>query len=200
MLDTNDLSDPDAELLLNRSYWELLDKFPFREKEVTQTFCTVAATGFYQVPQPFEALQLISIEDINSLAHVPLKRLTQHQYETEFVNKADAQGKPEWYLREKDGVRLLPIPDVVYTITIKYWSVLADLSSTNLQTPLPQVWDEMLLFGGVWRGFMRQGDYERAREAKAHQVALINSTTPIEAKEETDTHFGGVEVPGYDVI
>jgi hypothetical protein len=30
------------------------------------------------------------------------------------------------------------------------------------------------------------------------QIALINSSTPVEAKEETDSHLAGLEVLGRD--
>ncbi|KKL27584.1 hypothetical protein LCGC14_2383720 [marine sediment metagenome] len=38
---TDDLSDGDADLLLNRAFWELLNKFNFREEECSIEF-TVA--------------------------------------------------------------------------------------------------------------------------------------------------------------
>ena len=35
-VDSDDLPDPDADLLLNRSFWELMNKFRFRETECSR--------------------------------------------------------------------------------------------------------------------------------------------------------------------
>lgn len=186
-----------ANLLLNQSYWELLDKFPFREKEVSATFLTVAGTRYYQVPTSFEALRQLSIEDPNSQQHTPLERMTVYEYEQLFVNNDAARGQPTKYAREKDGIRLWRTPDAVYTLTLKYWTVLSDLSDSNAPQ-LPQSWDEIVLAGAVWRGFFHLGDHARMASSKAIHTSLINSAVPTEAKEESDTHLGGVEVAGLD--
>src|SRR6266496_2406681 len=93
-VDDTDLPDTAADLLLNRSYWEILDKFPFREKEVTATFSTVSGTRFYKGPTPFEAIQQLSIEDLNSKQHDPLDHIDSYVYEQKYINRADAQAKP----------------------------------------------------------------------------------------------------------
>lgn len=199
--DDSELSDVEADLLLNRAYWELLDKFPFREKEVSVTFNTVAGTRLYDVPSPFEALRSLSIEDINSLAHSVLKKTNIHEYESKYTNSADQEGKPEFYVREASSIRLLPTPDDIYTLTLKYWTVLADLSNDNPDSCLPQSWDEVILYGALWRLYIRLGDFTRGNQTKAHWVNLVNSLVPTESKEERDTRFDAVSAPRneYDV-
>jgi len=187
-----------ANLLLNQAYWELLDKFPFREKEISATFLTVAGTRYYQIPSMFEALRQLSIEDVESQQHTVIERATVYEYETLFVNTSAEQGKPTKYVREKNGIRFWRTPDQVYTITIKYWAVLSDLSSGNPTPEIPQSWHEIILAGAVWRGFFHLGDHARMASSKAIHTSLINSAVPVEAKEEFDTHLGGVEVAGLD--
>lgn len=198
-LDTTDLPDADATLLLNRAYWEVIDKFPFREKEVSQTFPTVMGVRFMGIPVPFEALRQLSIEDPNTFQHVVLNRMTPYDYENTFVNNPDMSqfGMPTNYVREDAGIRLWPTPDQVYSITIKYWTVLSDLVSGSSDPEPPQSWDEIILYGAVWRGFLKFGDFDRAAQMRNHVNALIASAVPTEAKEEFDTHKGGVQVPGY---
>lgn len=188
------------DLLLNRSYWAIAYKTPFREKEISSTFSTVAGTRLYSLPTLFEALRQLSVEDPNDFSHLPIQRTTVYDYEKRYVNDPTGvdQDKPLWYTREGLGIRLLPTPDKVYTITIKYWSTLADLSSTNITPPIPQVWHEIILFGAIFRGFLRMGDYARAQAAKAHFKELIGELEPVESKEETDTHLGGVDVAWDD--
>lgn len=198
-MDNDDLPDDKATLLLNRSYWEIVDKFNFREKEVTATFQTERGVSRYNMPDPFEALRQISIPltDENPKPHKPLERMTIYEYENLIVEGEANYGRPEKYGREGCFARLWPTPDKAYTLTIKYWTTLSDFDSTSpvIQRPeIPQVWHEIILYGAVWRGFLEIGDFARGNEVKTHQISLINSTSPVEAKEEFDTHTGGVEV------
>lgn len=200
--DQNDFSDPDnpkigADQFLNEAYWELLDKFPFREKETTATFPTAEGTRFYKLPSTFEALREISIEDLTTGQHTPLERITQRQYETDYVNSTDNENTPTHYLREGDGIRLWPTPDDIYTLTIKYWTELTDLSDSS-EPDIPRQWLEVLKFGAAWRGHFHFGNDSKALTARNTWTSLISAMTPTEAKEETDTHLGGLEVAGYD--
>ena len=197
-VDDNDMPDDEADLILNRAYWELLDKFPFREKETSGVFQTVIGTNLYGMPSPFDALRQLSIEDLNTLKHTPLKRMTIYEYEQLFNAQTTTQAKPWGYVREGCAARLFPTPDNIYNITIKYWTVLADLSDSNTTPPIPQVWHEIILYGGLWRAYMKLGDFARCNQTKAHQATLIDTVAPVEAKEEFDSHTAGVEVLGRD--
>lgn len=200
-LSTDELSNADSILLLNRSYWEVLDKFPFREKEQTATFTTAQGQRNYTVPTLFEALRQLSITNPDNNELIPLKRSTIYVHEGERDLDADAEGFPEKYVREKNLIRLLPVPDQTYTITIKYWTILDDLDNntgTTVDLTVPQIWHEIILFGGIWRSFLRLRDFSAANQYKMQQLALINSAVPVEAKEEFDSHTAHVEVLGRD--
>lgn|SRR5207302_5728101 len=188
------------DLLLNRSFWEIQYKFPFREKELTATFATVAGTRLYSLPVPFESLRQLSIEDLNDFSHSVLQRTTIYDYESRYINNPSGteQDKPQFYTREGTGIRLLPTPDKVYTLTIKYQTTLADLSTQNNIPVIPQIWHEVILYGALWRGFLRLGDYARAQQSRAHQRELMAEIQPVESKEETDTHLGGLDVAWDD--
>ena len=195
-MDINDLPDDKATLLLNRSWWEVIDKFPFREKEVTATFPTIIGTRSYGMPNPFEALRQLSILNPADNTHIPLDRMSIFEYEKVYIEGSDEYGFPQKYVREGCFARLWPTPDQVYTLTIKYWFTLADLSSTH-DPEIPQVWHEVILMGGIWRTFMKAGDYPRCNQVKMHQASLIESIPPVEAKEAFDSHNAGIEVKGY---
>lgn len=182
--------------LINRSYWAIRYNNPFREKEASVTFPTQQGIANYQIPTPFEAIRLISIEDINDFSHIPLVRETVFGYESAFVNDptGNQEDKPVYYTREGAGIKLRPTPDQAYTVTVKYLMGLADLSTTNPVTPLPEVWHEIIVYGAVYRGYMRLGDFTRSQAMKANMIELLNQIQPTAAKEETDTHFGGVDV------
>lgn len=197
-MDIADLPDDRADLHLNRSYWQVMDIFHFREKEVTATFGTVEGERLYNLPSPFESLRSLSIKDLITLEHKTIDKMTVHEYENRYDESVEARGIPTRYVREGCAVRLWPTPDDIYTITHKYWRVLADLSDVNPIPEIPQAWHEIIFYGGLWRGWIGEGDYLRAREAKSHQKSLIDSAVPVEAKEEYDTHRAGLQAPGYD--
>ena len=196
---SDELSTIEALLLLNRSHWEVIDKFPFREKETTLSVSTVAGVRSYNVPTPFEALRQISILNPDTGLYDILDRKTTFDYENQRaeVTDTDKRGYPVAYLRESNKIRLSPVPDIVYTLVVRYWITLDDLAlSGNLV--LPPSWHEIVLLGAVWRGLLRQRDYVGVTNFKQQQLALINSTPPVEAKEEFDSHRAGLNVIGHD--
>ena len=196
-----DVDTPDktgADTFLNRALWEVLDKYKFREKEVIGSFVTASGTSFYQIPSSFEALQGLSVEDLNTGQHIPLERISADVFEQEYVNRTDAQGKPEKYFRNGGGIKLWPTPDNIYTLKIYYWFELSDLSNTSPTPPIPRVWHEIILFGGVSRAFIGVlRDFDSARNARAFQAALIKDISPVEEKEKEDSHRSGLQPLGY---
>lgn len=193
--DNTDLSDTVALLLLNRSFWEIMDKFGFREKEVNSTLPTVVDQRDYTIPSLTEGIQLISIKDNDDLSHKPLRRITNFVYESNYVEDDTSEAsKPEAYFRFEDKFRLYPTPDDIYTLTIYRLKELADLGAGG-DPPLPQSWDEIILYGAVWRGFARKRNLNTSDRWQNKQHALINSAQPVEGKEEIDSHSSGVNIP-----
>ena len=195
--DENDSTkQTEALLLLNQSYWDLIDRFSFREKEKTATFVTEVGVRNYSMPEPFEALQSLSLVDLNSGLHKGLEKMDPSTYEDSFNESVDQYGEPERYVRENCFARLWPTPDNVYTIVIKYWTTLDDLSDS--QNPqIPQSWHEIILYGGIWRGFFEAGDIEKSTSVRQHTELLISSRIPTEAKEEKDTRYSALQPHNY---
>ncbi len=191
--DEDDMPDAEADLYLNLSYWDVLDRFKFREKEVLLTFATAVGERFYSVPSPFEALRNLAIVHPTSLQHIPLNRKSEDWYEGKYQEGSDSYAIPTDYIREGCGVRLWPTPDQVYTIVERYWTVLTDLVA-GTQPGLPQTWHEIVLYGAYWRAFLDQGAFDRSAATKKLQESLINTSIPMEAKEEIDSPRAGLEV------
>jgi hypothetical protein len=200
-VDEDDLPNASADLLINRSYSWLLNMFKFRSKEVSATFPTVNGTRNYDLPDDVEAVRGVSIEDPNSMAHTPLDRMTTDDYESNYTDSTDLESTPTNYVREGSCIRLWPTPDTVYEITLKYDRLLSDLSDSNTAPDVPPNWEEMILLGAVFRGYLRLGDNLRARELKQHVESLAVQAKPQEKKEEFDSHRAGLDVilPSYDV-
>jgi hypothetical protein len=196
--DDPDLTNDDVDLYLNRAYWEVQDKFPFREKERRGTFVTQIGVRNYEMPKPFEALTGLSIVDPVSGQHTPLDYMENDRYESEYQEGENFYGTPQFYTRMDCFATLLPTPDKAYTLVLRRKIILTDLSSSNQLSSLPQVWDEILIFGAVWRGFFDFGDFARANQVKAHQVSLLDTIVPTPAKELGDTSRAGLEVLGRE--
>jgi hypothetical protein len=119
-------------------------------------------------------------------------------YEQVYNEDEKEQGKPTHYLREDCFARLWRTPDQIYTIVIRRLITLDDLSDTTTLSMLTRVWDEIIVFGAVWRVFIDLGDFARANQMKTHQISLINTIEPTEAKENIDTSRAGLEVLGRE--
>ncbi len=197
--DETGLPDDDADLLLNRAFWELLNKFNFREEECSVEFTVDQAEDFISLPTLFESIRSLSRLDSVSNQWIPLDRIGLRQFEEKSNDDSDNQGEPIEYFREGVGIRLLSSsgggPDTTYTLRIKYRVTLADLATGNTTLVIPDVWHELVMYGGLWRAWHRKKDYISAREIRKHQVGLISSTVPVEAKEETDSSLAGVSLP-----
>lgn len=197
-IDSSDMSDPAVDLLLNKSYWEILDKFPFREKQVSSTFSFTEGVRIYTAPNPFEAVQKISISDpsiSSSQIHTPLDRMTIDHYEQIYDPVEDQEDTPTNYIRYGSSFYVWPTPDKTYDGVIYYWTVLSDLSNSNNTPEMPQVWHEIIEIGGVARGWLDLNDLNKATFYFNLQSKMISSTSPVEAKEEEDSPRAGIELP-----
>lgn len=198
---TNGLTDVD--LLLNRSWWEIMDKFKFKEKEAHKTFNLTPGTASYSIatlvsPILFDALQTVAIEDLVTFEHSMLDEIQIQEYESRFINTTNQQTKPTNYIRDMENGNLLfyATPDLAYPITLYYWQILSDIPSQGLS--VPQSWHEIVLFGAIARGFRRFGDYNRADKAEKFQNNKIETSTPVEAKELSNLPHAGLTVIGRD--
>lgn len=201
-VDTDDLDDNDADLILNRSFWELMNKFRFRETECTAESTLTIGDRFLSLPLPphlFEALRKISVQNIETLEWNVINRFSITSHENMASDDIEDRGCPIWYFREQNGIRIMSKKgggvDRTYKIRIKYWQTLIDLDDQNTEVDLPQVWHEILLYGGVWRLYRRLGNHPLGREMRNTQIDLINSTAAVEAKEEEDSQLSGIEIP-----
>lgn len=192
----------DLDLFINISWWDIMDQFDFREKEAGPlTFVTIAGTRSYDLttktsPVLFDALQRISVEDLNDSTHKNLDLISDWTYENEYTNDTSLESKPTHYFRRGSLIYLWPTPDDVYTISLYYLQILADIPSPG--PVIPQSWHEIIMMGGKWRALLDKQDFSKADEIRKHQTYLINSRTPVKIKELADTKMSGSEYPGRD--
>ena len=201
-LSESDLSDIDADLLLNMSFWELSSKFPFEEKNLRTTFSTVAGTENYSISAEInapgavvlEAIQGMSVLDSEGKSH-PLQRATEAFLEEEYSTATSYRSRPTHYVRRDDLIRLWPIPDDVYTIRVLMLRTLDTMVYLSIeQTGLPQEWDELTVEGAITRGHFYSQDYNLAQQAQNFQTMKVRTAQSTHAKEEEDSRYAGLVI------
>lgn len=193
-VDEADLSDDDIIDDLNTSLWDVSDKFPFREKEKTARFSTVAGQRDYGLPATHEATRSLSIWDPTYNTSAKLVQMTPDELETMEDTDTDVQGFPKRYVREGCNIRLWPVPDDAYTVDLRFLKQVTDLVNDLDEPNLPRNWHEIVEHGALWRGYIRLNDWTRATLAKNLQATMINAVVPTQAKEERDNRYAGLEV------
>lgn len=186
------------DLYLNRSFWEIQNKYPLREKQAISTFQTIIGVRNYDVSFPTEAVDHIAIteNDSGQGIHYPLVQITRDVYEQKYRDTQDQWDIPIEYVREGCIVRLWPTPDEEYTITIRRLVALTDLSAIQTTSGIQHVWDEVIVYGALWRACIDLSDLAKSAYYKSLQMELINTIIPQQAKEEqSNSQLAHVEVP-----
>lgn len=195
LLDSDtELSSDDITEYLNQSYWEVMDKFPFRQKERAGEFETTIGVRNYEIPKPYEAVRGFAVVDPTDNQHHPLDQMNARETEYLYDEQTQQRGIPKKYLLENCYVRFWPTPDKVYAIVIRKWTTLADIQDSGL--PIPKIWDEIITYGAIWRAALDLGDSKKYQTFKSVQVELITSTIPQEEKEMVDYQHAGLFVIG----
>lgn len=199
-IDADDLDatgTTNLDLLINRSWWDILDRFDFKEKEKTITFQTVAGTRNYSLQtiigsQIFEAIQNISILSPADSQHIPLNFISQQWYEQIYNEQTSLQAMPTDYFHDNGYIYLNATPDGIYTITMWYLYILNDLTAGN--PAIPQQWDELIMLGAVARGFDRARDYSSASAIRQTLEIGFARRKSTDAKEDAQQKMVGVQV------
>jgi hypothetical protein len=207
-LDDVDLPDTEADELLNLAFWELEDKFPFKEKELIDEDDTVAGTRGYALPEELSALISVSVKDPDDDIWYKLERMSIASYDESRSDREDTRARPVRYLRLEHNILFQPVPDQVYTYRVTMWRTLASLEAGVVEaTGLPRNWDEMVVEGAIVRGHFYNQDYTEARQAGNFQIGKIRGAELAGSKEEKfDSRYarmtpvcdfpdGGAELP-----
>lgn len=193
----DDLTADEIDLYLNMSYWEVMDVFPFREKQRTGQFLCEIGVRQYEIPRPVEAVTGFAIVRDSDFQHIPLDQMDARETEFLYNQQASMRGLPQKYLLENCYVRFWPTPDKAYTVVIRKNTILADIQSSGIA--IPQRWNDIIIYGANWRCLADQGDIQKSTFFNKMQAKLIASATPREEKEQgVDYAHAGVFVHGYE--
>jgi hypothetical protein len=191
-------NDDAIDLLANRAFWAVMNKYPFQETKKTALFSTVIGERSYDLPILFEAVRQVSLVEPVTEQHLYLRRMSIFNYEQKYNESVDSRGTPTHYLRDGGCIILYPTPDAVVEIVLKHWILLDQLDDTNTDFALPANWFEIIMYGAVQRGFLRARNTAESVNLKNLQASAISDTQAIDQKEAEDTRFYGLEIIGYD--
>lgn len=201
-LETSDFDNgnTDIDLIINRSWWEIMDKLDFREKEASDTYTTEIGENTYTITELFgstsifDAIREVTLNYNNK--QYKLNQMTLAVFNENYNSDEGEYAMPTHYIRDGSNMILWPTPDLEYNLTLYFQQVLSDIPSAG--PDVPQSWDEIVLYGAVWRGFMRMGDYNRSAAAKKIQLTLIDTSTPVKAKELMDNPKAALQPLGRE--
>lgn len=199
-LDAQDLTNDEADRLLNMSFWALESRFPFKEKECRVSFDTQAGEESYNLPDEedpidLESIQSVSVMDDEGLSH-KLTRMTVDWWDdANRTTDKDSRARPERYVRTANAIHLHPVPDDTYTIWVYLLKNLKNLVGGLVEAPnLPREWHEIVVEGAVARGQFYRQDYNQAQMAQNFAIGKMRSAVPDENKDEEDSRYAGLEV------
>ncbi|KKM60409.1 hypothetical protein LCGC14_1542100 [marine sediment metagenome] len=195
-LDSSDLTDVEADELLNLALWDLEDKFPFRAKETEMRFPLVVDQFEYTIPTTTDAISSIALLDSEAQRHKLVRKSRDWMDENIDETGGSEGATPTFYLREDTTLILYPIPDAILTVimTLKV-SITSLLTSSVTSTGLPRNWDVLVVQGGIMHGHIFAGDYNEARQIANFQLTAVRSAVLTLSKEEkADSRYARLNV------
>lgn len=182
----------------NMVYRLLLNKHAFREKEVTAVIDTTRGVRNYTMPDPHDGLRQIDIMDPTTSQHMRVDPMSVDEYTQRWNESEHHYGFPTHYVRESCLFRLWPTPDAAYKLTVRYWGILLDISTSNQLIAIPQEWIVPIKYGTTAMLFADKGDLGRAEAYMNLQSKFVSDIIPIQTKEEEDYRRAGLEVLGRE--
>lgn len=189
-VDSVEWPDPTTDQLLNRSFWEVQDLYEFREEDATVDIAVVAGTSEYTLQADQDSIESVRILDNNSSEWDAIGFEDDRQFTENTSNNTSSRAKPTNYSRRGNKIVFRNVPNASYTIRVHYRKSLGDVLTAG--TGIPKSWDEVVLYGAIWRGFAKLGDWNRKQQAKATQAELTQPKKSTEVKELGDTRMAGV--------
>lgn len=193
--DLDDIGDPDTDLYLNSSWWELQEKVNLREREFVVEFTLTAGTRTYSVSNitSFNSIVSASIRYSDQEYYSLLAKKEYEDLQQRQSNDDTDRDTPQVYARFNTDIYFWPVPDEDYVVQLQIRKTLADIGSTG--PAIPQVWHEFVLYGAIFRYFMDLGEQRRAMAYRSMQESLAVTTPDDPSKERLGNSYSGITTP-----
>lgn len=150
-LNRTDITDAQIYIWLNNRQRRILQLENVYFMEKTSTTSTVASQQTYTVPTDYKDELIITLVDSDSKRSV-LTKWKGSEPEKGYTDTTKT-GKPTNYWLWQDAYYLYPIPDAVYTLSLRYYYYLTDLSASNTTNELTNKFPDLLIAGATADGF-----------------------------------------------
>lgn len=113
-------------------------------------FQTTSGTGTYAMPANLARARSLSDTD---------RRIEMEYVSIRDIDKSSVtNGAPMFYTLNSSNLVLYPVPDNVYNLQLRYWSMPAVLSDDNDVPQLPSDWTHLLWVYAVWQCYEAEDD------------------------------------------
>lgn len=161
----------------------VVKKVNFPQLFTNSSATTVDGTAY--VSTPTGCLYVTEVYDATNN-----KKLDQIRWKSyvEYTDRSTAasEGKPSEWVRRGDYIYIHPTPDAAYSLTIYHKKLPDDLSGTNT-TILGAEWDDAIVELAAYLMFVWQGEFEKAKYAKAEFAEIAAGLANLYNQEQKDS-------------
>lgn len=200
-LDTNDLTDDQCDVFINRSLWWLQNLVKLPENEQISIEQTVAGQVSYNLAYPVEGLLAISLYDPDLEKLVPLSVIGGYARDDIYYFDTAQQGKPTAFERFGTAFYLNPVPDSVYDLHCRRRELISDVTSLTTAIGLDPVLHEVLIYGAAERLFIDYRDFNSSDRMKREWANKLQGYSDQTTKEQSNWKYAQVKVmrPPYGI-
>lgn len=174
--------------LINDAYQDICSREPWPFLEAQATVNTVASTAAIVLPTDFRTAISLVI-NANSIVLMP-KRLDD--LTKQFAGNLTQVGIPGYYYFVGNSLRLYPVPDGIYAITLSYISAPAKLVNTGDIPLLPDRHARAILLGAVASAYDMEDDTDLALKFDAKfekRIATMKYDLNMQQFDRPDTVY-----------
>jgi len=192
---TEDVSDGALREHFNVAYRDLVNKYRFHLGRKICRFDTVDGVTRYTLWDDVAAILRVRN---NTTERKLIKLDHRRRYELTGITGPELQkGAPTHYIRYRDWIEVLPIPDGVYEIEVFFKMQIADLVDDVDVPVIPESWHQGIVRLARMIYYEEEGDEDKAIIANNSFERWV-ARQPIEVDEEKIDFDSGVYVPTLD--
>ena len=172
---------------LNEAYEDIVRSYRWPWLQATQTITTVAGTQTVALPATPPILFFGRLKPTSSSALLEPKFLSEMDFREYMPNRkftstvATDRGVPTYYSIFAGNLNFYPVPDAVYTFSLRYWKGITTLPSADGDTYLcPDPYLDALVINALSRAAMRENDMAKYQvyvaQYTAHVAQMMRNT------------------------
>lgn len=182
-----DVPDTILNEYLNDGYRDVFSRFPFHQARKICTFLTTPGEAKYQLPADISA--------VLSISNRTTGRKIRKGDDDRAIDRLDNRPwRPQFYVRYRNYLRLVPVPDAVYVIAVFYKYIPVLLAADADIPSLPEDWHPGIMLRAKWYYYVDTGDLMQSTSAD-NSFKLWALDKPTEIEEETEDMQEGVRRP-----